>query len=326
MDRAITRRLATVPSVTALFVLLWLGAPLILPVAVVVDGVRRAASGRPPMATRLTIVAMVYSLAEIAGLIALGASWIACAGGALFDLTPSTFAIQKAWAATIFRAVTAVFSLDVRVDGADTIRRAPYLILARHASIIDNLLAAVLISRPHGIGVRYVMKRELLVDPALDVAGHRLPNVFISRSGADSEADAIGRLGATMSDREATLIYPEGTRFTAQKRDRALRILRRRHPELHEAASTMMNVLPPRPAGTLALLDATVCDVVFMAHRGLDGFARVVDIWRGSMVGSRVDVWFRRVPRADIPSGRDARIEWLFSEWTRMDAWIGRGA
>ena len=28
------------------------------------------------------------------------------------------------------------------------------------------------------------------------------------------------------------------------------------------------------------------------------------------------------VSRADIPEGREARIEWLYAWWERVDAWI----
>jgi hypothetical protein len=32
--------------------------------------------------------------------------------------------------------------------------------------------------------------------------------------------------------------------------------------------------------------------------------------------------WWR-VPRSEIPAGRDERIDWLFGWWERVDAWIG---
>jgi hypothetical protein len=28
------------------------------------------------------------------------------------------------------------------------------------------------------------------------------------------------------------------------------------------------------------------------------------------------------VPRAEIPAGREARIDWLFDWWERIDTWI----
>jgi hypothetical protein len=31
--------------------------------------------------------------------------------------------------------------------------------------------------------------------------------------------------------------------------------------------------------------------------------------------------WWR-IPREDIPDGRDARIEWLYECWARVDDWV----
>ena len=42
---------------------------------------------------------------------------------------------------------------------------------------------------PHQVRLRYVLKRELLLDPCLDIVGNRLPNCFVARSGADAQAD-----------------------------------------------------------------------------------------------------------------------------------------
>jgi hypothetical protein len=39
-------------------------------------------------------------------------------------------------------------------------------------------------------------------------------------------------------------------------------------------------------------------------------------------VGKQIRVRFWRVPYAEIPTGRDARIDWLFDHWARIDDWI----
>jgi hypothetical protein len=81
--------------------------------------------------------------------------------------------------------------------------------------------------------------------------------------------------------------------------------------------------------GTLALLDPlTPADVVVMAHVGLDGLATVKHVLDGSIVGGCIRVCFWRIPRGDIPVDREGRIDWLFDQWERVDAWIAehRGA
>ncbi|MEX2654688.1 MAG: 1-acyl-sn-glycerol-3-phosphate acyltransferase [Acidimicrobiia bacterium] len=323
-DHTILRRLTTVPTVLVLFAVSWVGAPILVPIACVVDAVRWAITRRPWMAVRLTLFLMAYTLAEAVGLLALGVTWMASAAGRWFNLAPATFAIQKSWAAFVLIACQTVFGLKITATGLDAVSPAPFILVARHASIVDNLLPAWFVSRPHRIHIRYVMKHELLVDPALDIAGNRLANVFVRRGSgeSDSEVAAIKHLATTLSADEAILIYPEGTRFSAAKRDRSIALLARRSPRLAERAGGLLHVLPPRLAGTLTLLDGCNADVVVMLHRGLDGFARIADIWQGAMVRRSVEVEFWRILRADIPTGRAERADWLFDLWNRVDAWI----
>jgi 1-acyl-sn-glycerol-3-phosphate acyltransferase len=221
-----------------------------------------------------------------------------------------------------------VFGLRITASGLDAVQPTPFILLARHASIVDNLLPAWFISRPLGTHIRYVMKRELLVDPALDIAGNRLVNVFVRRGSGESDSDvaAIKSLATTLPDDEAILIYPEGTRFSEEKRIRSLAVLAKRSPRSHDRVRELTHVLPPRPGGTLALLEGCGSDVVVMVHRGLDGFARIADIWRGAMVRRHVDVAFWRVPRAEIPTDRSERADWLFDLWTRVDRWMAEPA
>jgi len=77
--------------------------------------------------------------------------------------------------------------------------------------------------------------------------------------------------------------------------------------------------------GPLNLLDQNeAADVVFCAHFGFDGVVDLRDFLRGSLVGVVVKVRFWRVPFAAVPATRDARKEWLFENWMRVDEWVGR--
>ena len=71
----------------------------------------------------------------------------------------------------------------------------------------------------------------------------------------------------------------------------------------------------------MALLDLGT-DVVVAAHVGLDGFARVNDIWAGTIIGGTLRVGFWRIPADEIPEGRAGRVSWILDEWERVDAWI----
>ena len=301
------------PLFLLLFAVATIALPLLLAMAVVVDAARWLVRRRPWMATRLTLFLWVYLFAEAAAIVALFLAWALPPRGRLVE---RTYRLQALWAGLLFGAARRLFSLRFDVDGAEAVAPGPVAVLMRHASIVDNLLPAVLVSAPHGLRLRYVLKRELLSDPAIDVAGLRLPNCFVLRGADDAEAEIarVRSLASGLGPREGVLIYPEGTRFTAAKRRRAVERLPR--------AAELEHVLPPRPGGTLAVLDAGA-DVVVCAHHGLDGFASVGDLWRGGLVRRTVRVRFSRFPSASLPEGAEARTEWLWQRWREVDEWIG---
>lgn len=319
-DNALLRRLVTVTSVYLGFVLITALLPLILTASFIVDLARRLVAGKPFMATRILVFGWLYLLGEVWGLFILGITSPLPRARAV----EATYRLQNRWAAWNFRAVRFIFGLDFITDGQESIVPGPVILLSRHASLIDTLLPSWFVTRQVGLTVRYVLKKELLLDPALDIAGNRLPNHFVDRGAIDNERDldAIRDLGSNLSRDEAVLIYPEGTRFSEQKRVRYLKRFAQRRGRVAEIASSLRGVLPPRPGGTLALLEASTADVVVLAHRGLEGFARVKDMWKGGIVGSRIDVIFRRIARSEIPEGRTDRVAWLFETWREIDAWV----
>jgi 1-acyl-sn-glycerol-3-phosphate acyltransferase len=322
---AVTRRLRTIPILFLGFVATWFLSPVLFLAAIATDLVRWLGGRTPWMATRLVAFLLAYLTAETVGVIALFITWIGSGFGKIRSISFRTaFAVQKAWAGFLFASVRRLFRLTVEVDGLDAVTPAPFILLARHTSIVDNLLPSHFISIPHDVHVRYVMKDELLVDPALDIAGNRLPNLFVRRGAGDGDREAsnVRRLAETLGPDEGILIYPEGTRFTEAKRTRALEILQRRSPELHARAVTWRSVLPPRLGGTLALLEGCAADIVVLTHEGLDGFARVADIWKGAMVGRHIQVRFDRISRSEVPESRSGRAEWLYDIWEGIDGWV----
>jgi 1-acyl-sn-glycerol-3-phosphate acyltransferase len=211
----------------------------------------------------------------------------------------------------------------VEVEGDDQLDLAPVIVFIRHASVADTLLPAMLISRQHKIRLRYVLKRQLLWDPCLDIVGNRLPNCFVRRGSGES--NLVQNLTSGLGPDDGILIYPEGTRFTPAKRERALQSLREKDVDgIYDRAAALRNVLPPRLGGALALLDSNQsADVVFCCHAGLDGIVDLRDFLRGSAVGLTIRIKFWRVPFKDIPCGRTEQIEWLFQNWKQMDDWVG---
>ena len=167
------------------------------------------------------------------------------------------------------------------------------------------MLAAALVGNPNRLLLRYVLKRELLWDPCLDLVGRRLPNTFIDRRAPQRQAEvaAIAQLATGLDERSAVLIYPEGTRFSEEKLGRAVQALREKGMDaLAAIAATYRHCLPPRLLGPLALLEAAPgVDVVLLEHTGFEGAATFARFWSGALVGRTIRVRLRRIEAAAIP-------------------------
>jgi 1-acyl-sn-glycerol-3-phosphate acyltransferase len=318
------RRLITIPGYLVAW-LLWLGAaPLWLPLAAVVDLSRRS----PGAALRCGAFIFAYLSCELAGMVASGGFWL---WKGVFRVDPERwvdrhYRLQAWWGATLFGAVVRLFGLRVEVDGDADLGRGPYLLLLRHASSGDTLLASALVSRPHRLRLRYVLKRELLWDPSIDIVGNRLPNVFVDRSSDDTEREAhrVQELARDLGPRDGIVIYPEGTRFSYAKQQRVLdRFRQKGDVAMLEYARSLACVLPPRPRGTLGLLDAAPqADVVTCAHTGFEGSASLAQIWVGALVHQVIRIQFRRIPRAEIPTASEEQLAWILEEWRKVGAWV----
>lgn len=324
------RRLRTIPLVFAAFALLAVAVPLLLPIAVLIDLGRWLTRRRPWMTVRLLLFAFAYLLAEVTGVVRLALIWLTTGGGRSRDrFLDRTYEIQLSWATFLLGTARRLFGLSFHVEGLEAVQPGPILLLARHASIVDNLLPAVYVTGEGGIRLRYILKKELLVDPCLDIAGTRLPNYFVDREAADprKELEQIRQLASDLSPTDGVLIFPEGTRFTPARFARAVEKLEAAGSSLAERARSFRHVMPPKVGGVTALLKAASgVDVVFLAHRGLEGFARLSDVWRGALVGRRIEVRLWRVPADKIPTDRKGRADWLFAQWAQIDEWVGAAA
>jgi 1-acyl-sn-glycerol-3-phosphate acyltransferase len=319
VNNTVLRRLITVPTVIVACLVATVALPALLSIAVIVDLFRPGRGRWRWVTVRLVLFGWLYLVGEVWAVLALGTTALLGRRARL----AATYRLQATWVSWNLAIVERVFGVRFVVEGGASVAAGPLILLSRHVSIIDTLLPAAFVTRRHGIRLRYVLKSELLVDPALDIAGNRLPNCFVTRSPDRSEPERkkIRELANALGPDEGVIIFPEGTRFTPQKRDR-----RRAEPfsdrALQKIAQSLDNVLPPRPGGTLAILDATDADVVLLVHTGLEGFATVSDVWAGDLVGATVKVSFRRIPRSQIPESSAERVRWLFETWEWVDGWV----
>jgi 1-acyl-sn-glycerol-3-phosphate acyltransferase len=326
------RRARGIVAEAVLFVLVTvLFAPGLL-LAAAVDLVLWLRRRKPWMAVRLLAMAWWFLFGELRGIGGLAAIWLLTGGPAgrgsarrrrwVYDL-------RIHWARSHLGGVRVLFRLAFETEGLERAGGGPVLVLIRHASIIDNTLPDALIGRAHGLGLRFVLKRELEAIPTIDIGGRWVPTIFVRRGGGDTEGEVarLRGLAHAFGPGEGILIYPEGTRFTEKKLARAQQLIAERQPDVAPLAARLRHVLPPRLGGPLALFDeAAGADVVVCGHVGLDGFEYISDIWRGGLVGTTVRVKIWRHAASEIPAGREARIAWLYDRWQTLDDWIGEQA
>jgi 1-acyl-sn-glycerol-3-phosphate acyltransferase len=318
------RRFISIPAVVITWLLLIATSPIWLIAAAITDLVRRNRG----VALRSAGVLTTFLTCEVMGIVASGALFVWKIAARVNDerWTDVHFRLETWWGTTIFRAIVALFGLRVEVEDDADLEQGPYLLLVRHSSSGDTLLASAIVSQPHGMRLRYILKKEHLWDPCLDIVGNRVPNAFVDRAAGDpaAEIEALKALTHELGPRDGILIYPEGTRFSESKRRRVLDALEQKgDPKLVEYARSLHSVLPPKPGGTLGILQAAPSlDVIVCAHTGFEGAGSLLEVWKGALIDRVIRVHFRRVRRSDIPTTREAQTEWLREEWRSVDAWV----
>lgn len=313
-----TRRAITIPLYLVCLALLLASSPILLPLAAVTDLLRRSRFAL----VRMLLFLLLYFTFEAVGILASLLLWLI--GGPWISSDTErylrwNFRLQCWWAHILAGGAFKIFSLRLDVEGLEDYRDRAILLFTRHVSTADTVLPALLISIPQDIILRYVIKRELLADPCLDIVGNRLPNYFVRRGSGQTEREirAIRRLMEDLRPGHGVLMYPEGTRFTVRKRERILQRLKESGDrKALERASSMPLVLPPRLQGSLALLENNAgADAVFCIHTGFESTMSMADLWRGDLVGRLVQVKFWTIPFEKIPKSREALSDWVWDQW-----------
>jgi 1-acyl-sn-glycerol-3-phosphate acyltransferase len=306
--------------------------PLLLVAALLVDLYLRIARRKPMVGVRLVAFGWWFLVTEMWTLVCLLAIWVGTGGpfgSGSMRRRRGIYWLRPRWLGALLGGFKALFGLRFEVDGREAAAPGRALIMIRHASIIDNTLADTQLAGPLGMGIRYVVKRELELLPLIDIGGRWITTNFVQRESGDAatEIAKLRQLAHRVGPAEAVLIYPEGTRATAPKIARAKEIIRERgDPVVTPLAETMVNLLPPRLGGPLALLEeAPDFDVVFFAHVGFDGYEHIRDIWSGALVGATVRMKLWRVSANEIPreGGEEELTRWLYGQWQEVDRWVG---
>ncbi len=199
------------------------------------------------------------------------------------------------------------------------------LIFSRHVGPGDSFFLADELVNRMGLRPRIVLKDVMRLDPAVDIMLSRLPNRFVPSKGRAGGAavEAIGELAAGLEAGDALIIFPEGANFTPRRRQRAIDHLERTgRRDLARRARSLTHLMPPKPTGALAAIDAApTADVIFYGHVGLERLSTPGDLWRGIPMDSPVRTrrWLVRADELPAPGDREL---WLYDTWEQLDTWI----
>jgi 1-acyl-sn-glycerol-3-phosphate acyltransferase len=321
------RRVVVAPAMIALTLAVWVTLPLWLIVAAALAPVLPG-RWRP---LRLLWMLVVYMTIESVLLVVMLGLWLAAGFGRRirtpyfegihYDLVQGVM-----W--VLFAEARRVLALRIVTDGPspDAHPGKPIIVACRHAGPGDSFTLIHALMDWYDREPRVVLKNTMAWDPMIDVVLRRIPARFIStqpQRGHDLD-EQIRDLATGLDANDAFVIFPEGGNFTPDRRRRGIERLRKLGLErMARRAERMTHVLAPRPGGLLAAMDAAPdADVVLVAHTGLDHLVTVRDLWRELPMDKILVMRWWQVSRDDIPAGRDARIEWLFGWWERIDGWV----
>ena len=302
MKSSWVRRPVTGLGVFLIAIVLTVTLPLWAVVTMAVDAVR--GRWRFPI-SRLIGFATCWAWLETSGLVLALFLFFTGRGRSV----PAHYALQTWWCRSLIQALGFTVGLQITVEGAEHVGPGPFVALGRHASLADSIMSSWVVASHVGLRPRFVLKKELKMDPCLDILGHRLPNYFVDRESSNVAGE----------------LFPEGSRANNKKRVRALEKLRERSPQRAETLAGLKYLIPPKPAGAYALLSAVPeANVLTMWHSGFDGLDTFSGILRHlGRAKAKVHVHVEEISRASIPSG-EAFVTWLDAKWVEMDNAVRR--
>lgn len=320
------RRSQTIPMMLAATAALTMMSPVILLAAAIADLTRRR---RRFPTVRLALFAMQYVLNDSTEILLAPVLWLVAGFGTRLDRPASIGRHQRlqAWSISVLaRRAERLLGVRLELDAAaiDALTPGPVVVLCRHVNIIDASIPTLLYQRL-GHHTRGVIMAELLADPGFDLIYRRTGSVFIPRDNGPEAVALLQHLRKGIDESTAVVIFPEGRLFRTDLRVRFLAKIGGTDPDRARRLEPLRHVLPPRPGGVLALLDAIPsADVVVIAHAGLDEFDNFLNLTRAAPLARPITVTAWRTPASDIPHEPHARIAWLDDQWLRVDSWIDR--
>ena len=318
------RRSVTIPTMLLGTAAVVFAAPVVAPMLFVADIAR--ARWKLPM-LRLYAFAAQYAVNDSIEILLAPWYWILARFGTTLRSSASIRRherVQRWSVAILARRAEQLLGIRVELDdiGAVALLPTPAIVLCRHVNVIDASLPSLLYQQ-RDRRVRDVIMAELLADPGFDLFYGRLGSIFIPRDNGPEARHAVTALGASLDANSVAVIFPEGRLFRPELLERAKAKLAERDPARIDGIAQLRHVLPPRPGGVNALLDALPsADVVVIAHFGLDPYPDFKSLIRNVPAGITVNATAWRIARRDIPNDPAARMRWLDATWQSVDDWI----
>lgn len=318
------RRAVTIPTMLAATTVAVIGAPFIVPALAVADLARLR---RQLPTVRAYLFLTQYALNDSVEILIMPWFWLRDGFGTRFGSAASIRRherVQRWSLALLARRAEQLLGIRIELD-PDTnavLEPAPAIVMCRHVSVFDASLPA-LCYQQRGFQVRSVIMAELLADPGFDLLYGRLGSVFIPRDNGPDARAALASLGGSLDASTVAVIFPEGRLFRPELLERVRDRLTQTDPDRARTLVGLRHVLPVRPGGITALLDAAPdADIVVIAHAGLDQYPDVRTLARHIPLTEPVRVTAWRIPRAQVPGDPSARVRWLDATWQHVDDWL----
>ncbi|WP_114204149.1 1-acyl-sn-glycerol-3-phosphate acyltransferase [Janibacter anophelis] len=235
--------------------------------------------------------------------------------------------IQRALDNVLFTA-RRVVGFHIEIEGELTVGRPghPLVVISRHAGPADSLAIAWLLASTAGRIPRIVLADALLWDPGIAMVLQRLDSYFVpSRSGAgDDRTKGVAELAATLTRKDAMLIFPEGRNWTRDRHEDQVRRLREQgEPDRLATAVARPWVLEARSRGVASIRQhAPEADVMVIAHTGLDMISGPAAVIRAVPFRNRLLLRGRTYHSEDVPTDADEVATWLEARWGEVNHWV----
>jgi 1-acyl-sn-glycerol-3-phosphate acyltransferase len=115
--------------------------------------------------------------------------------------------VRERWVGVWCSAMLELFGLRVLVRGPLPAPERGRLVVANHRSTADILVLL------RAFGGRIVSRADLARWPLIGVAARVAGTVFVDRADAASGARTVRAIGRRLSDRQAVIVFPEGTTY-----------------------------------------------------------------------------------------------------------------